>query len=434
MDEGSPPPPSPPPPPAPAASPTGPAVRLHTPVLARLRNAGRDPAAFAGPRTKRWFIFGVAALGVVALVPFLAPDWAGVSERLATLLSMVFLSGAIGLWLGMGGRSFVASTAFVVVLYGLTAWTPFAFPLQDFFVVAVLVSFAIFALAGFNLVFVLEEVMYDTQVLIHVRAPAWNVLPTAFVLTVAIGLPAWHRAGGGPDLPALWTASVAGSVILLGWWFLRVFNDIDGRKVLHELHLFIISALAVSALADAAATLRYLPSLIPSLIAYLVLLGSWVYASYTTLQRTHFLMSGRNAAPWVAILLGASYAILAHAQVLFRAGGTQAVADLADQRINYLMAGIWMGIAFFVLRGLWRVLRYVRDVRGLGERSRNFAGQAARVAGSLAGTERYVQGAAEAMFRGLDQVLPGEPRVPRKPTSWELEPDATLWPIEEQKR
>lgn len=400
--------------PAPATPPPG-RPPVHEPFLRRLRRAGRDPASFKAGRARSWFYAGVAALGILAVVPVLAPGWSTLTERLATLLSLVFLMASIGLWLGMRGRAFVVATAFVLLLYALTFWTRLAFDLQDFFVLAVLVSFGVFALAGFNLVFVLEEVVYDAHVRVHLKSRLWELGPTALCMAIALGLPVWS-VYGGPSLTALWTAAVAGSLLLLFWWTVAWANGLRSALVLQELHLFVIGALAATALADgfhALAAAADLPSLVPSLIAYLVLIGSWVYASYTTLQRTHFLLKGENWRPWVSILLGASFAILAHSQVLVASSGTKAVADLVDLRITWLVAGVWLGIAFYGARGLNRVFRFVQAEGGLDRRSQAIAHGAERVAGGLAGTERVLEGAAVAVFRRLDHVLPGGSHPPR---------------------
>jgi hypothetical protein len=390
---------------------------VHEPFLRRLRKAGHDPNVLRN-RARTWLWTGACSLVVLALLPILAPQWSVLTERVCTLLSLIFLMAAIGLWFGMRGRAFVVATVFVLSLYLLTSWTRLAFPLQDFFVVAVLVSFAVFALAGFNLVFIVEEMVYDAHVRIHVRGRGWATIPTFAVVGFAIGLPIW-RDYGGPSLPALWTASIFCAVLLLAWWFLAWANGLQGTLVLRELHVFVIGALGATALADGVRALNSLDtatiaaSLVPSLLAYLVLIGTWVYTSYTTLQRTHFLLRGDNWRPWVAILLGASFAILAHAQVLVETNGTSAVADLVDLRIAYVVAGVWIGIAFYAARGLNRVFRFVLETRGLDDRSARIAKGAEKVAGGLMGGERLVGGAAAAVFRGLDTVVPGGHRPSR---------------------
>jgi hypothetical protein len=403
---------------APGAAAAAPGRQGHEPFLRRLRNAGRAPAVFATGRARTWFYAGLAALALLALAPLARPELSTLTERVATLLSLVFLMAAVGLWLGMRGRAFVVAAAFVLGLYALTFWTRLAYDLQDFFVLAVLVSFAVFALAGFNLVFVLEEVVYDAHVRIHVKSRLLQLGPTALCVALALLLPLWKMYGGGPEMPALWTAAVAGALLLLFWWTVAWANGIRSAAVLQELHLFVLGALAATLLADGFRALEAaaaLHTLVPSLIAYLLLIGTWVYASYTTLQRTHFLLRGENWRPWVSILLGASFAILAHAQVLVARTGAQAVADLTDLRVTWLVAGVWLGIAFYGARGLNRVFRFVEEAGGLDSRSRRIAHGAERVAGGLAGTERVIEGAAAAVFRSLDTVLPGESQAPRIP-------------------
>lgn len=393
----------------------------HQPFMARLRVAGHDEAGFHAPKVSTWFRLGVAAIGLLAVLPFVTPQYWHTTERLATLASLVFLVAAAGLWLGLGRRAFLVATAFVAVLYAATAWTPLAFPLADFFVVAVVASFMVFGLAGFNLVFVLEEVVYDVHVRLHVRHPLWQTVPTILVLGIAAALPLWE-ARGGPQFPALWTASLVSSAFLLGWWFIALVNHLRGGEVLRELHLLVVGALFASGAADAVQLLARLPLFMPSLVAYLVLIGTWVYVTYTTLQRTHFLLKGDNAAPWVAILLGASLAILAHAQVLFAQRGTGAITDLADTRLHYLSIGLWVGIAFYVARSLGRILATARDTAGLGARSRKVAGQAARVAGTIEGTERILKGTADRALRAVDHALPGHSAPPpTKPVGWEVD-------------
>jgi hypothetical protein len=400
-----------------------PAPPAHEPFLRRLRKAGRDPEPFRS-RARTWLGLGAATLAVLAAVPVVAPAWSTLTQRLATLLSLVFLLAAVGLWMGMRARAFAVSSALVLVVYALTLWTRFAFPLQDFFVVAVLVSFAIFALAGFNLVFVLEEAVYDAHVRVHVAGRGWQAVPTAVCVLLTLGLPLW-RQHGGPSLPALWLAAVAGALLLLFWWTVAWANSLNETTVLRELHLFVLGALAATALADGvrvAGRLRELPTLVPSLFAYLVLIGTWVYVSYTTLQRTHFLLKGENWRPWVAILLGASFAILAHSQVLVAKSGAKAVADLVDLRVNYLIAGIWIGIAFYAGRGLTRVVRYAQATGVLGRRATSIARGAERVAGGLLVPERVLEGAAQAVFKGFDTVLPGQHDPPKPPPRAEASP------------
>lgn len=407
-----------------AASAPKPGRRKAEPFLRRLRHLGHDETGFHAPNVQTWFKLGVVVIALVAILPFITPQWSGAAERVATLASLVFLVAAIGLWLGLGPRAFLVAATLVLVVYAATSWAVFAFPLDDFFVVGLLVSFIVFALAGFNLVFILEEILYDIDVRLQLRGPGWTTLPLALALALAIGLPLLEQRGA-PGFPLLWTTSLVVATLLAGWWFIVVINRFEGSVVRRELHLFSIGALLASGVAEAVPyldRLHDLPSLVPSLLVYLVLIASWVYASYTTLQRTHFLLRGDNAAPWVAILLGASLAVIAHAQVLFAQQGQQAIVDFADGRVAYLNAGIWIGLAFYVLRSVARILAFLRDTRGLGERGRRIAGHAARVAGTLEdGTERVLATAAESVLRGIDQALPGEQAPRNAPPGWELD-------------
>src|SRR5207244_4422543 len=121
---------------------------------------------------------------IAIVLPFTAPRLAPLSQRAATLASLVFLVATPGLVMGMGRRAFLVATVLVLALYGLTAWGGIAFHLEDLFVVAVLMGFAVFSLAGFNLVFVLEEMVYDAHRLLHLRSRAWLALPTLLALAL----------------------------------------------------------------------------------------------------------------------------------------------------------------------------------------------------------------------------------------------------------
>jgi hypothetical protein len=389
------------------------------PFLARLRRAGHNPAGFHPRHTSFWLVAGIVLLAVAILLPFVAPRLAPLSQRTATLASLVFLVATPGLVMGMGRRAFLVAAVLVLVLYGLTAWNGIAFHLEDLFVLAVVTSFAIFALAGFNLVFVLEEMVYDAHRLLHLRSRAWLALPTLLALALALLLPAWE-AHGGLHLPALWVASVLVSAAMLGWWAVRALEPIPHHAaVVREMHLLVLGALAATGLADAVHYLQEASGLVPSLVAYVALLGTWVYVSYTTLQRTHFLLRGTNALPWVAILLSASFAIVAHAQTMFLAQGSNAVEHLVGQRVTYMVIGVWTGIGFYAARGAWSLLTGVAVSRKGAVRA--VAKEGARVASGVLATERLVEAATYQFFKGMDRLIPGShrPPAPVRGAGWE---------------
>jgi hypothetical protein len=394
--------------------PDGPHAR---PFLARLRRAGHNPAGFHPRHTSFWLVAGIVLLAVAIVLPFLAPRLAPLSQRTATLASLVFLVATPGLVMGMGRRAFLVATVLVAVLYGLTAWGGIAFHLEDLFILAVVTSFAIFALAGFNLVFVLEEIVYDGHRLLHLRSRAWLALPTLLAPRLALFIPAWGRYG--IHLPALWVASVLVAAAMLGWWAVRAIEPIpNDAAIVREMHLLVLGALAATGLADAVHYLQEASGLVPSLVAYVALLGTWVYVSYTTLQRTHFLLRGTNALPWVAILLSASFAIVAHAQALFLAQGSPAVESLVGQRVAYMVTGVWIGIGFYAARAVGRLLSGVAANRKGAVRA--VAKEGVRVAGGVLATERLVEAATYRLYKGLDRVLPGShrPPAPIKGTPW----------------
>ncbi|MES2154039.1 MAG: hypothetical protein V4510_02800 [bacterium] len=373
---------------------------------------------------------GLSILAVLAVLPIARPGYAEMTERLATIGALTFLIAAPGYWLGLGHRSVAIAAAIVLTLYASTAWLGGGGRVNDLFVVARVLAFLIFGLAGFNLVFVLEEMIYDAHRLLPHRRRGWLALPLILDVAVCVALPVWWRHGG-LYLPTLWIGAMITSAILASWWFIRLVNRLDLRGlVIRELHLFVAGILAACALADAVSYLIALEGGLDTLLVYLVLLGTWVYVSYTTLQRTHLLLRGRNAAPWAAILLAATYAIVAFGQNLFLHDDKNAVAYLFAHRMAYLIAGIWIGIAFYAARGLWRTFRLMGRLRTITPRGRAVAATAAKVAEGVMATERVVEQATRGLYLGLDRALPGQAKAPTRPPpprgGWVLDEDAQI--------
>lgn len=384
------------------------------PMLVRLKSLGLSPTAFSRKGTAPYVIAGIVLLGVTILVPYFAPRFATLTDRLATLAALGFLLAAPGLVFRMGRRAFAVAFVLVLGLYALTAWTGFAFGIEDLFVIALITSFAIFTLAGFNLVFVIEEMVFDLHRLFHPRNRAWLALPTAIVFALAIGLP-WWRLHGGPALVYLWIASFASSVLLAGWWSVRLLRPRGSGEVLRSLHLLAFTVIAATGLADGVVYLKAGEALLPSIVAYVALLGTWVYVSYTTLQRTHFLLRGRDAMPWISLMLSASFAIVAHAQSQVSFEGKSALQSLVGLRVNYMIIGVWIGLAFYGGHSVWVALRAITRTRRLGPRTRAVANQASRVVGGVVTTERLVESVAYRAYERLDRVIPGTSQPPTQP-------------------
>lgn len=399
----------------------GGSVDAGAPVLQRLRGSGRDPRPFRQAEVRVWVAVSLGALALTALLPFVAPASVPWLSRTTPLLSLFFFLSAVGHWLRMRHRAFPVAATITMLLYALTAWAPAAFELEDFFIVALLSSFLVFALAGFNLVFILEEAVFDIQRLTHLRHPAWRFAPTLVVASLAWSLPLWERSGG-PDLPALWIASLVNLLLLGGWWFVRAFNTVREGPVLKELHLVVASTLAMAAVLDAIGQVGR-GAFIDSLLAYGVLVGTWLYVSYTTLQRTYFLLRAQNALPWLLFLLSASFALLQHAQLHYSVERTLGVTVLLEQRLAYLLVGIGIGMAVYVVQAVWRLMRSLRDDRRLDPRGRIVAGRVARLAEGLFGAEeRLLRGTTYSVYAGVESLLPGEHHAPRE-RGWELDPD-----------
>lgn len=390
-----------------------PGEERHAPILRRLRSRGHDPRSFTKRRALPWFLFGGVLLALLALGPFLFPVANPWVERVATVLALFFFLSAVGFWFRMGYRALGIAAFLVVLLYAATAWTSLL-EVRDIFVLTVLVGFFLFTLAGFNLLFVLEEVLYDAHRLLHLRHPLWAVLPTVIVGALLAALPVLEELTGQGFGTLRTLTPVLAAVLILGWG-LRLAIPQVGVGFTREVHLLVAGALAGAGLADAVSLLRGTTGLLPSVIGYLAILGTWMYISFTSLQRAQYFLRARDVKPWVALLLSASFAVLAHTHAQFDVGGERALVDLLDLRVAYLVLGIWLGLAFFVLRGLWRVLLFIRDQREVGRRTRVVAGRLARVTEGLLETEHRVEDATFRVYSVLERFIPGRHRRGRPP-------------------
>ncbi len=387
---------------------------------------GRDPRTFRA--RQGWVIAGLLLLAFTALAPFLWPATRALTERLAPLLALTFLLSAFGMWARMGSRAVVVAGVVTLALYGMTAWTRVAFSQHDLFLIAIVVGFLVYALAGFYLVFVLEEVVYDAHRLLHLRQPVWMIAPSVLAVGLAVGLP----FKGLGALPSVWIAALASTVVLGSYWFVRAFNSIVGARSLQEVHLVVISALAAALLLDGVRALGG-TGLRSSVVAYLALVGTWVYVSYTTLQRTQFLLRGKNAGPWLAILFSASFAILGHAHLQYQVGGSSALRSLLDLRAGYMVVGILVGIVFLVARAVWRLLAGLRDDARVAAGIRITAGRMARLTESLLRVEVGLGRILLAFFEQIDKALPGSKAT--HPVGWELDwEEGVLEPLREEGR
>ncbi len=379
------------------------------------RQGKRFHEADLGP----WFGLVLALLVATTLVPILWPASQEWFQRSTPLFSLFFFLAAIGHWLRMRSRAFVVAGALTALFYALTAWTPLAVGYEDFFIVALVSSFLIFALAGFNLIFVLEEMVFDLQRVAHLRHPAWRFAPTFLVLGLA-----WVLPFAGPLFEVFrttWIVALADLVLLGSWWFLRAFNPIREGPVLKELHLLVVTTIVMAAIIDLAGASVAAPRASYSFIPFFVLVGTWIYVSYTTLQRTHFLLGGNNAVPWLLIMLSASFALVQHSLLHFRVEGALGVQVILTQRLAYLVVGLAIGMAVYVAEASWRVLRSIRDDRRLSPRGRILAGRFARLAEGLFSVEkRILEGTAYQVYAGMDRLLPGQHVAP-KHRGWELD-------------
>lgn len=397
----------------------------HHARLRRLRDRGHDHRAFRG--LGGWLLPAFATLAVTAGLPFLYPDSTTWLARTTPALSMFFFLSAVGWWFRMGGRAFTVAGAFVVLLYAATAWAPIAFvDVDDFTVLALLSSFIIFALAGFNLVFILEEITFDLHRELHLVHRFWSFAPTLLIAGLIIGLPLLRDAGV-LHAPTLWLAAVIWGFIYLFWWTFRIFVPVREGPVLRELHLLTVGTLAATGVVDLTRLLQGEVGFLPSIVMYGVMVLTWIYVSYTSLQRAHFLLAANNAVPWLCLLLSASFALLQHAHFHYSVEGLRGVTVLLEQRVAYLVFGLWLGIGFYVAQSLWRLLRNLRDDRRFTARGRILAGSMARLFESILTTEKRMEGAAMRLYSGMDRILPGHHHAPIRPgTQWDVSMDGVV--------
>ncbi len=400
--------------------------------MERARRSGAERSRpFRDGEARLWLWIGAAALVVLAFLPMQWPTSRHLAERLGTIFSMVFLVAAVGLKFRMGNRAFVAAWGLVSIAYVVSATAGVALLEQkDFQVLAVLVSFGFFVLAGINVVFVLEEMVHDTHRVLLSRQRFWAALPEATLLA-ATTLLAVLPALGGPRLAGSLGAGILGCTALGLYWVVRAFRRLR-PGILRELHLLAFGVFLASLLADGVQYLSDASLLVPSVAAFLILVFTWVYVSYTAIQRAHFLLGGRDVLPWMAVLLSASHAILTHALVRLEAGGGQAVLELANQRTAYLVVGVWVGIAVYGLQGIYGLVVRIRDERALGPSSRLAAARLARLVETFLALQGRVAAGAVALLAGADRILPGQHHPPERVHELALEREMKQWMDEEE--
>ncbi len=404
----------------------------HAPLMERARRAGAERTQpFREGEVRLWLWIGAVALVVLAYMPVQWPATSDLATRLGTILSMVFLVAAVGLKFRMGNRAFAVAWGVVSILYVATAVAGVALLEQrDFQVPAVLVSFGFFVLAGINVVFVLEEMVHDIHRELLSRRRFWVALPDLGLLAATVVL-AILPPLGGPRLGGALGAGVLGVSALGLYWVVRAFRPMR-QAILRELHLLAYGVFLASLLADGVRQLHNVSLLVPSVAAFLILVLTWLYVSYTAIQRAHFLLGGRDVLPWMAVLLSASHATVTHALGRFEAGGGRAVLELANQRTAYLVLGVWLGIAIYALQGVYGLVVRIRDERALGPSSRMVAARIARLVETSLALQGRVAAAAAGVLAGMDKVMPGRHHPPERHHERALEEELRRWRDEEE--
>ncbi len=382
---------------------------METSVLRRLKDSGRGVGKFHSAGGLPWILAGGLALAILIIVPLFFPKTEPWAERIATALALFWFILGVSSVLGLRARAPWIAAAVTVLIYAATAWLP-AIGVRDLFVLTLLVGFGLFVLAGFNLLFVLEEVVYDIHRLLRVRGQTWLVLPLllGIVLVPSVFL---AEAALGWELNALKVMVPFGVFMVLIGWLIRWRIRPRGESQLREIHLLVVGAIAGAGLADAVALLKEAGGLVPSIVAYLTFIFTWLYVTYTALQRAQYFIPGQDILPWIAVLLSSSFAIVAHVHSLYDVAGQAGLQYQVDLRVGYLVFGVWLGLTFFVLRGLWRTFQFIRDERTMGRRVRRTAGTLARVTEELIRTEDRIEGVAYRALARLDRILPGGSRT-----------------------
>lgn len=376
----------------------------HLPTFTRLQRRGHDPRRFADRRAWPWLALGGGALVATIVLTVLWPAGGPVLERAATLLALYFFVVAIGAWAGLGVRSVWVGAVAVGLLY-LASFATRLVDVHDIFLLSLILGLFMFVLAGFNLLFVLEEVIYDAHRLMRLGSPWWGAVPAAATLGLVAGIPL-AEAAFGLHAPTLHAAAIGAVILLAVVWSVR-FATSSSIAIVREADLLVAGLLAGAGLADLVSLLRGTTGLVPSIVAYAAIVGTWLYVSFTTLQRAQYFMRATDVVPWTAVLLSSGFAVLAHVHAQYRASGALAFPDLVNVRVGYLLVGLWIGLAFFLLRGLWRILVFLRDEGNLGTGARRIAGSLARLTEEVLTSEQRAERATRRALGALDRIVPG---------------------------
>jgi hypothetical protein len=365
-------------PPADGGLKAGPVVEPNLPIGHRLAEPRKRKRAFQQANVLPWVFTAVIALSTLIILGFVRSDSSEVIILASTAASLFFLVFAFGLIGGLGKRAAPFALFVTGLLYALTEWTPWFVNTRSALVLAVLVAFILFGLAGFNFLFLVEELLFDIHKALQLKGTLWNAIPTLVILGVT-PLVYWILPSIGIPWPTLSIGMPVIYLLLIISWIVRWRAGPRGIKIVHEGHFLAIGIIVGAGLADVVRLLQQVEGIVPSILVYLSIIVTWVFISYTTLQRAQYFIRGTDVLPWLSILYAAAFAVLAHVHFLYGAAGGIGLAAVNDVRINYLTFGVWLGLAFFTFRGAWRFLRFVRDERGLGPRTRRTAGQFARI-------------------------------------------------------
>ncbi len=388
-------------------------TRPALPIGHRLANPEERTRAFQQPQVLPWVITAVVALSTMVAMGFVRHESSAIIVVASTTAALFFLIFAFGLLANLGRRAAFVALGITGLLYALTEWTPWFVNVRSALVLAVLVAFVLFGIAGFNFLFMVEEVLFDIHSALHVRGTLWNVLPTVVILAT-IPLVYWILPSVGIPWPTMSIAEPVIVLLLAIAWLVRWRAGPSGIKIVHEAHFLAVGIIVGAGLADIVRLLHEAEGIVPSILVYLSIIVTWIFISYTTLQRAQYFIRGTDVLPWMSLLFAAAFAVLAHVHFLYGAAGGIGLEAVNDVRINYLVFGVWLGLAFFVIRGAYRFFRFIRDQRGLDAGARRTAGQFARVMEFLMQSPERVEQEGKRAVKAMDRALDGRSSRNRK--------------------
>lgn len=340
----------------------------HAPLLKRMR-VRRQEASTAGRNPRRHAWGGMALAVVLILLSLLGPGFAAVAGRLAYLGSMGALIACFGFLMGRGNRAYIASGVGVALLYALSN-LGLLFGVSDIYFLVLLSSLILYLIAGINLLFVVESLLYDIHRAAHGHTAATLLIPIGVLLILASLLVPLGDLGYSLGTVKAVLPLVAFLLLLAAGLALRYRHRF--HAIHQEIHLLITGLIVGAAIADAISFLPRTSGLLPGLLGYFILLATWFLVGFRMLHKAQMVLPRTEGRAWAMLLTAALLAVVGHSQERFAHAGQAGVESLTTVRIIYLGVGVWIGLFYFGVRGCIRLFRLlkvsgaVRDAKGRG--------------------------------------------------------------------